>query len=285
MSKRHSYLYVSGTDEKKFELAMNSNVDCIILELEDMVTDERKAEARENAVRFMSGDRRGKEVGIRINKVIPDNKWRDDLAVCLPAKPDFVAIPKAETRDQILSVSALISQYEYLNGLQENEIYLIPMFETPLGIENSKDIATLSRVYALTLGEEDLCTSLGISRRRILNCPDFFYIRQKVLFNAKLAGKKALEACVVVEGLAEYAKEDTINAKAAGYSGRVLMLPEYIDIVNQVFTPSSEDVDYAKRIITAIDEVRKTGVSFTFVDGNYVDTPHYIWAQRILSEA
>lgn len=285
MNRRHTYLYVSGTDEEKFRIAMDSSVDCIIIELEDMVTLDRKAEARETAVRFLNGDRKGKEIGIRINKVLPDNLWRDDLNICLPAHPDFVAIPKSETKEQMLAVDAIIAQYEYLNRIPVNSIYLIPMFETPLGIENSKEIAKLERVYALTLGEEDLCTSLGISRRRVLDNPDFFYIRQKVLFNAKLANKKALESCVVVKGMPDYALQDTINAKNAGYAGRVLMLPEYIDIVNKVFTPGEDEVKYAKKIISAIDEVRKTGVSFTFVDGNYVDSPHYIWAQRILSEA
>ena len=143
---RRTLLWVNGNNQAKLRDAIdNSDADVIVLELEDMCPACDKLEARAMAVAALSTwDFKDKERGVRINGL--DTEWgRDDLEAILPCVPDVIRLPKCESRDYVIGVDAILTQYELTHGIPRNTIELILMIETPLGLRNVYEMATCSK--------------------------------------------------------------------------------------------------------------------------------------------
>lgn len=291
MKLRRTLLWVNGNDKEKLKAAIDSNVDAIVLELEDLCPATEKLEARAGAVDALKNwDFRGKERGIRINSL--DSEWgREDLEAIIPCVPDFIRLPKCETVEYVIGLDAILTQYELTHGLKKNTIELILMLETPLGILNGYRMATCcERVTGMGVGAGDLTSSMGVDRDVTVGSLQLLYAKQKMVMDAKAAGVQVFDTTVIclpeqLEELNEFIRKDTENIKVMGFTGRSVSMMPQIDIINDVFAPTEEEVRLARHIIDGYREAMEQGVSEIFIEGRFVDPPIVEKAEKVLSLA
>lgn len=286
-----SYLFVPGDSERKLEKSLSSRADCLLIDLEDSVAPSQKQVARERATAFLrnlpAGDREQGLV-VRVNP-LASGLTDDDLAAVIAARPDGVLLPKSEHGMEIQRLSTMIAVHEVEAGIDEGSTAIHALItETALGTLNAASYVGVSpRLQTLSWGAEDLSADLGVtaSRDDAGRCTDLFrYARSVTLLGAAAAGLNAVDTVFVdfrdMAGLEREARE----ALRDGFSGKMAIHPAQVDIINAVFTPSSEAVERASRIVRLFADAGDD-VGVLSLDGQMIDRPHLKQAQKILERA
>ncbi len=283
MKLRRTLLWVNGNDTEKIDKAIASGTDCVVFDLEDGVPAPQKEEARAiTAKALRERNFRGKERIVRINHLDTPDAMKD-LEAILPSLPDAIRLPKCESVEYVLRLGKILSNFEQANGLAANTIEIILMIETARGAVNSYALATAcERVTAMGIGMEDMTASLGLKRHYELGSHDLLFVRQKIVLDACAAGVQPLDACVLFLGNTDYIREDTENIKRDGFVGRSVYDLSQVDAINEVFTPSTEEIDWAKRVIQVYENGKNSGVAEIRLDEMYIDPPVIAKAERIL---
>lgn len=282
MRLRRSLVWVSGYDLEKLKKAIDSNVDAIVLDLEDGVTVNQKPEARACAYKALKEwDFKGKERVVRVNG-LDTEFFQADLEQVLPAIPDAIRLPKCESVEYVLEMDRHLTELEKKYQVPEGSIELILMIETAKGIMKCYEMASCcKRVTAMGVGMEDLTASMGVARNYELGSQDLLYARQKLVLEAKAAGVQALDSGVLFSGDPEYMIQDTLKDKRDGFEGRSLSDLSHADIINQCFSPSKEEAEWAKKVISAYKKAAEEGRSDVEVDGKFIDPPVVAKAEKI----
>jgi citrate lyase subunit beta/citryl-CoA lyase len=281
---RRTMLFVPGGNEKLLKKALGLEVDSLILDLEDSVALNLKNSAREavaEAIRTL--DFGNKEKVVRIN-----SKWTEygvgDVYKVIEGRPDTLLLPKVNRPEDISEYDALITEFEKREGLSLGSIGLMALIETPLGIVNIDAIALASpRLNGLLFGAADYTreTRGKITPERLGLC----YPMVRILLAARVAGIDAIDTPYFdikdAEGLARHAQQ----AKEMGYDGKAVIHPAQADVVNRVFTPSKEEIEYAQRVVEAFEIAKAEGRGATQLDGQLIENVHGVMAQRILNVA
>lgn len=282
MRLRRSLVWVSGYDLDKLQKAIDSNVDAIVLDLEDGVTVNQKPEARACAYKALKEwDFKGKERVVRVN-ALDTEFFKEDLEQVLPAIPDAIRLPKCESVEYVLEMDRQLTELEKKYQVPEGCIELILMVETAKGIMKCYEMASCcKRVTAMGVGMEDLTASMGVARNYELGSQDLLYARQKLVLEAKAAGVQALDSGVLFSGDPEYMIQDTLKDKRDGFEGRSLSDLSHVDLINQCFSPSEEEAEWAEKIIAAYKNAVEEGRSEVEIDGKFVDPPVVAKAETI----
>lgn len=281
---RRSLLFVPGNNPGMLVNAPVFGSDSVIFDLEDAVSPTEKDAARilvRNALKELDyGDT---EIVVRVNG--NDTPfWKEDLKAIIPQEPDCIMPPKIQTKDDVKRFDEYISELENKEGLPEGKIKLIPLIETALGVENAYEIASASsRVVAIFLGAEDLTANLGAKRTK--EGQEIFYSRSRIVVAAKAAQVSALDTPFTDVDDEEGLIKDAIFAKDLGFDGKTVISPRHIDGVNKVFTPSEEEIEYAKRVIDAIEQGKAEGKGVISLDGEMIDAPIVARAEKIMELA
>jgi len=269
-----SLLFVPGDRPDRMIKALGSGADALILDLEDSVAPERKAEAREAVVQFLHGER-PIPVMVRINAV-GGPYANDDLVALREAHADAIMLPKAEGAASIHALSSW-------TGLP-----ILPIAtETPAAIFVLGSYAEVrDRLLGLTWGAEDLPAAIGATAAREADgryTPPIETVRALALFAAHAAGLPAIETVYPdlrdLDGLEAYAARGARD----GFSGMMAIHPDQVPVINRVFTPTQAEIMAARAIVDAFAANPHSGV--LAVDGKMVDAPHLIQARRILDRA
>jgi len=269
-----SLLFVPGDRPDRMIKALGSGADALILDLEDSVAPERKAEAREAVVQFLHGER-PIPVMVRINAV-GGPYANDDLVALREAHADAIMLPKAEGAASIHALSSW-------TGLP-----ILPIAtETPAAIFVLGSYAEVrDRLLGLTWGAEDLPAAIGATAAREADgryTPPIETVRALALFAAHAAGIPAIETVYPdfrdLEGLEAYAARGARD----GFSGMMAIHPDQVPVINRVFTPTQAEIVAARAIVDAFAANPHSGV--LAVDGKMVDAPHLIQARRVLDRA
>jgi citrate lyase subunit beta/citryl-CoA lyase len=258
--------------------------DAVIIDLEDAVPHTEKDAARRLVRRFLEGYReRDKEVIVRINPL--DTAWaRDDLREVLPALPDGVRLPKADTPEIVERLDTLLTEMEEELGLEIGRFRILPSIESALGIINCFDIAGSSpRLLGLAFGAEDYTASMGIERTK--GGEELMNARARVLWAAKAAGIQAIDTIFADVKDMEGLRRETEAVKALGFTGKSLVNPRQIEVVHEVFAPSAEQIGYALQVLEAIQRAREMGTGVISLGGKMVDAPVVKRAYRTLRTA
>ena len=274
-----------ATDWRKIEKAATElDADCVCLDLEDGAALNRKAEARETAVKALRELDFGRsERLIRINPV-GSRLEAEDLQAAVSAAPDGIVIPKAASAEHIRWVSERISALESEHGLQAGAIALFAIVESALGIVNLREIAGADeRLACLIFGAEDLAGDVGA--RRTPGADEVFYARSAVVTHAAAFGLDAIDMV-----MADFHDLDALAAEAGvgaglGYVGKQIIHPRQIASVQAAFTPTAEDVAAAARIVKAHATHQAQGQGAFALDGRMVDMPMVKAAERVLARA
>ncbi|MCV6574715.1 MAG: CoA ester lyase [Cohaesibacter sp.] len=285
-----SYLFVPGDSEKKLAKGLASEADVLLIDLEDSVAQHNKQEARTIAANFVKhhqSQQNRPRLFVRIN-ALDTGLTEADLAEIIPANPDGIMVPKTLSGHCITQIDAKVSAQEALAGIQQGSIQLMAVAtETASAIFNLGTYGNASpRLCALTWGAEDLSADLGAETNKdesgALTSP-YKLVRELCLFGAVAAGVQPIDAIHAnfrdLDGL----RAEATAAKRDGYIGKMAIHPAQIPIINEVFTPSFEAIDKAKRILAAFQEAGNAGV--VGLDGEMLDRPHLRRAQTLLSRA
>ena len=281
---RRSMLFLPGNAPK---MIINGNYlgsDAVIFDLEDAVAPDQKDAARllvRNVLSALEFDR--VETIVRINS-IDTPYWQKDLEAIVPCKPDIIMLPKTGTARDVEVVDDYLTVLEAKLGMEEGTVRLMPLIETALGVENAFAIATASkRVQALFLGAEDLTADLQCKRTK--ESREIEYARTRLVVAARAAGVDVYDTPFTDVNDDEGIWVDARVAKALGFNGKASISPRHVDVINQVFSPTQKEIDYAYEVMDAITLAKEQGRGVIALHGKMIDAPIVARAQQTIAAA
>lgn len=281
---RRSMLFLPGNTPNMLINGSCLGADAVIFDLEDAVSPSEKDAARilvRNTMRYM--DFRGCEIIVRINS-IDTPYWKRDIDQILPQRPGLIMLPKTGTAQDVLEADAYISQVEANLGMEPNAVGLMPLLETALGVENAFSIASASRrVRALFLGAEDLTADLRCKRTK--EGREIEYARTRLVVAARAAGVDVYDTPFTDVNDDQGIRKDAALAKALGFTGKASISPRHVEVINQVFSPTQKDVDYAYEVMDAIALAKEQGRGAIALHGKMIDAPIVARAQQTIDMA
>ena len=282
-----SLLFVPADGGSKLDKAMASGADGVIIDLEDSIAAESKESARKLALDFLKSAQSRKDrpqLLVRINGL--DTGMTDaDLDAVVPGKPDAVLLPKAEGGATVIHLDAKLTVREALAGLPEGEIKILAQtVESPAGLFSAGSYRNCSaRLIGMTWGPEDLSAELGAEANREIDgtlTEPYRIARAMCLFGAAAAKVSAIETIYVNFRDTDLLRKDTELARRDGFTGRLAIHPAQVPVINEVFTPSTAQIEKAKAIVAAFEA--KPGAGTVGMDGKMYDRPHLARAQALL---
>ena len=280
---RRAMMFMPGNNPAMLQNAGIYGADTVIFDVEDAVAVSEKDAARQlvhNAIKRLQYPC---EVAVRINH-IQTPFGLDDLKVILPAKPDLIRLPKAETGQDIKIIDEIIGEAEVKYGFAAGSIGMMAAIETAKGLMHAYEIATASpRMVALAIGGEDFVADLKTSRSR--EGWELFVARSQLLLAARAAGIQAIDSVFANANDDEGFLAETRLIKELGFDGKSVINPRQVRMAQEVFTPSEKEIKNAERVLAAYKEAleRKSGV--VALDGKMIDTPIVTRAERVLAYA
>jgi len=280
--KLRSLLFVPGDRPERFAKASASGADAIIIDLEDSVALDKKVSAREATAEYLSGDR-PVPVFVRVNPQ-DSHLTHDDLASVLPFLPDGIVLPKAEGAR---SINWLRAEAAAVADNPDGEAPpILPIAtETPGAVFDLGSLREVTPWLAgVSWGAEDLPAAVGAATSRE---PDGSYtapyelVRSLTLFAAHAAGVAAIDT--VFPNISDADALDGYVARAArdGFTGMLAIHPSQVAIINSAFTPSTQQLEHAQKVVDAF--AANPGAGVLQLDGKMIDAPHLKAALSILA--
>ena len=268
-----SVLYIPGSKERALDKARSLPVDAIIFDLEDAVTPDAKAEARETLKAALAeGGYGAKAKIIRINGL--DTDWgADDVATLKDSGADAFLLPKVNSAADIQALSDILG----------TETAIWAMIETPLGVLNALEIAAHPQLTGFVAGTNDLAKELNC-RGRADRLPMMFALQQ-MLLAARAHGVIAVDGVYNQFKDEEGLRIECDQGRDLGFDGKTLIHPAQVEVTNAAFAPSDAEVELAKRQIAAFEETEKAGQGMAVVDGKIVENLHVETARKTLAKA
>ena len=275
-----SLLYVPVNVEKYVDRAHTRGADCIQLDLEDSVPAAEKDRARTLVPAAAARVRRGgADVVVRINR--PLAMAVRDIEASVGAEVNGLAITKAQSADHLKLLDELVGELEAARGLPHGHTRFIAMVETPAAFFRMTEIATsVSRLAAMNIGGEDFALENGMAPvEATLQMP-----KQQMIFAARSAGLMPLGfiASVAAFGDWEAFRAMVRRSRQFGFMGAGCIHPGQVGIVNEEYSPSAEEVAYAKRVVEENAKAVATGRASFALDGHMIDVPVVTRAERLL---
>ena len=278
---RRSRLYLPGNEPKYFINAGLHAPDAVILDLEDSVHHAEKDAARllvRNALRTV--DFGAAERMVRINQL---PLGLADLEEVVPQGPDLVLIPKVETPEQISDVVGAIEAIEQRQQI-DRRIWLMPILESALGIENAFAIGRASeRIVGLTLGLEDYTADLGVPRTA--GGEESLYARRRLVNAAHAAHVQAIDSVFSDvsdnDGLLRWGEA----SRAMGFDGMGCIHPIQIETIHGAFAPTTSELEKAREIVAAYEEAQAKGLGVVSLGSKMIDAPVVQRALKLVARA
>jgi citrate lyase subunit beta/citryl-CoA lyase len=287
MHMLRSLLFVPGDSEKKLVKSTSTAADALILDLEDSVAPERTALARVMVAEFLQAhpDRSQQQLWVRINPLQTPEALADLVAV-MPARPDGIMLPKPLNGLHAQQLDHYLSAIETREGLALGSTRIIPVAtEVPGALFDLQSYAGASpRLQGLTWGAEDLATAVGASSNRDASGEFTFtykLARSLCLLASAHAQIQAIDTLSVDFKDMQALALDVQQACREGFSGKLAIHPDQVEVINQGFTPSAHDISHAQRIVDAFAQAHGAGA--VQLDGKMVDKPHLTQALRLLN--
>jgi len=267
-----------GANTRALDKAKSLSADCLILDLEDAVAPDAKIQARENIRAALESGFGYREAIVRINGL--NTQWGlDDLKYFADAKADAILLPKVESASQIQEVANLLKQFNPSNTLK-----IWAMIETPMAIFKLPEIASSHPLLeTLVMGTSDLVKDLHAR-----HTPS--RVETQVALSLSVLAARAHHLCVldgVHLSLDDEAglKLSCIQGRDMGFDGKTLIHPSQINLANEIFGPSPQEIDEAKQKIAAYEAAISSGAGIAVLNGKLVEELHIQDAKRILALA
>ena len=275
---RRSVLYMPGANERALEKAKGLDADALILDLEDAVAPDAKADARARVCAAAgSGEYGPREVTIRANGI--GTQWHDaDIAAIATSGAAAVVVPKVNRRDEVEQVAQALGA-----AGAPDDLAIWAMLETPEAVFNAADIASHPRLAVLVMGTNDLVKELQA---------EFVPGRAPLLFGlsacvtgARAAGKVILDGVFNTLDDAEGFEAECVQGRQFGFDGKTLIHPKQLEPANRVWAPSDDEVERSQVIIDAFEAAEAAGQGVVTVDGRMIENLHVEQARRVIAVA
>ena len=273
---RRSVLYMPGSNARALDKGRGLPADALIMDLEDAVAPGAKVEARELILEALEAGGYGhREIVIRVNGL--DSPWgHDDLVMAARANADAVLLPKVESADMVRRAESILKAAGAPDSLA-----IWCMIETPRGILHAEEIADASRrLTVLVMGTSDLAKDLHCAHTE-MRLPMLYSLSTCVLA-ARAAGLAILDGVHLDLSDDDGYRKSCRLGLEMGFDGKTLIHPKTIEVANEVFAPSAEDVAWARKIIAAYHDAVARGSAVVLVDGKLIENLHVEGAERIV---
>jgi citrate lyase subunit beta/citryl-CoA lyase len=292
-----SLIFIPGNNQRFLDKSKTVSSDIICFDLEDSVPFEEKETARNlvsktiNDISKSDGSHGKTVVSVRINA--PDSELAaNDLKKIILDGIDAIVIPKVETDCQIVGISNITKTLEKANDIPNDSIKLIPSIESALGVVNAYSIAKSDpRVSSLVFGIFDYLHDMKIDSNDDQVLTGYLYGRAKVPVDARAAGVDSIDSIWQNINDTDGLERDLVFGKKLGYTGKCIIHPSQINLAHKVFAPSLQDIQWAKKVVSILDESinektkgtsAATKIGAVNLEGKMIDAVHYKQAKRIL---
>ena len=288
MGRSRSLIFIPGNNQRFLEKSRTINSDIICYDLEDSVPQEEKEIARESVksaiqeISKINDINKERILAVRINSPTSDQMATDLKKVITPGI-DAIVIPKVDDDKQIAEISKIIEKKENEKNIQSGIIKIIPSIESALGVVNAYNIAKSDkRITTLVFGIFDFLHDMKIDNQDMETITGFMYARAKVPVDARAAGIDSIDS--IWQDIHDHSGliKDLKLGKKLGYNGKCIIHPSQIEHVHSVFSPSNQDIEWAKKVVQALDSAKNSSAGAVKLEGKMIDAVHYKQARRIL---
>jgi citrate lyase subunit beta/citryl-CoA lyase len=280
-----SMLFVPGDRPERFEKAVASGADAVIFDLEDSVIPDARPKAREQISHYIRSAPRVLPLWVRINPVANADAL-EDLAAVVSARPDGVILPKARNGADLRRLDHWLEALEVTHLHEPGSIKVIALVTESAGaLLNAASFAqTPARVTGFTWGAEDLAADLGSAANRT-EAGEFEFAfriaRTTCLLMAAAAGVAAIDTIDTEFRDVAALERRARGSRRDGFVGKLAIHPAQITPIHAAFSPSTEEIDWARRVVAAF--AKAPGAGALSMDGRMIDRPHLKQAERILA--
>ncbi|MET0569068.1 MAG: CoA ester lyase [Hyphomicrobiaceae bacterium] len=285
-----SLLFVPADSERKIAKALSAGADALILDLEDSVAPNRRPQARKLASEFIRAtlaQPQRPKLYLRINP-IDGGDAEADIAEVVPAGPDGIVQPKPNSGHDVQRLSIALSHIEERNGRGEHPTRILPIVtETPASVlQLSTYIGASSRTVGMSWGAEDLSAVVGSLYSRTpagaLTSP-YRLARDLCLLTAAAADVQPIDTVFVNFRDTAGLRQEALEAARDGFTGKIAIHPDQVGPINEIFTPSAEEIAHADAVARVFASNPEAGVAS--LNGVMLDRPHLKLAQKVLARA
>lgn len=281
MSVYRTFLFAPGNHPRRVEKALSLAADAVILDLEDACAISEKVATRAVVAEALKGTRQCLGY-VRVNDITTEFCY-GDLQAIVRQGTDGIVLPMVEEAHQLQKVDWLMGELEREHGLPVGGIDLIPIIETGRGLSNIDAIAQAgTRTSRLAFGAGDFTLDMGMEWSR--NEDELLTYRNACVLASRAAGIEApIDTVWARLDDADGFRASAELVKRIGFQGKMCIHPDQVTVVNEVFTPSVDEVDEARRIVAAFEEAERDGLASIQLDGKFIDYPIAYKAQRVLA--
>lgn len=279
-----SLLFAPGNQPELLKKFPRYDADAFVIDLEDGTPEAEKAAARQqlaDTVPYLRDQRVRGLLFVRTNG--PSSPQIDaDLEAALRADVDGLVIPKVGGAADVRRFGAALADAERKG--RQRSLALIGLIESAIGVINVQAVASAdSHLRALAFGGEDFISDIG--GRRTAEGLELLYARSQVVLAAKAAGLSAIDQVVVDIRDDDQFRRDAIVGRNLGYDGKMCLLPRQVDLANEVFSPTPEEIDRSRRLIAACELAAAEGRGVIDFEGRMIDPPLLSRARAVLELA
>jgi citrate lyase beta subunit len=295
MKPSRSVLAVPASNLEMAGKALASAADSVFLDLEDAVSPDEKADARKKIVRALRElDWRGRPTLYRANALDTPYFYRDVIEVAeeAGAELDAIMVPKVQRPEDLHVAATLLSQIERSVGLEVGKVKIEGQIESAAGLVNVDGTARATeRLTALHFGSGDFAASLRMPNRNIGVMDEwdeaypghrFHYAMHRIVVAARAADLRVIDGPVADYRDEEGLRESCLIARSLGFDGKWCIHPAQIETVNEVFSPTEREIEWAKKVVKAYEEASAAGRGAISVDGQMVDAASIKMARNTL---
>jgi citrate lyase subunit beta / citryl-CoA lyase len=284
-----SLLFAPGNQPRKLARVADFGSDGIILDLEDAVPVAEKESTRPMVREALPKIKSGPLRYVRVNAVETGLTQADLEGVYCP-KLDGIKLPKVEQPSEVQEVDAVLTRLEKQAGVRPGTTDLIPTIETARGVLGAQAIAGASpRVKRLSFGAADFCRDVSVRFGASLWGTDGLelqYARSHLVLASRAAGiEPPLDTVWIDIRDNDGLEQDARNALRLGFQGKSAIYPGQVEIINRVFSPSEEELEFARKVVAAFDEAEARGDAAIQLEGRMIDYPIAVKARWLIERA
>jgi citrate lyase subunit beta/citryl-CoA lyase len=275
-------MFVPGNREKFITKAYASSADAIFLDIEDGVLPAEKAEARRMIAQALPAPGAGPLRYVRVNAL--STPWlKPDLDAVVGPGLAGICLTKVARPQDVVEVAGLIASLEKQRGLEGGSVRILAAIESARGLMNALAIAdSAPRLVGLMFGAEDYSLDLGLGTRREKEAAELIMARSLIVNAAAAANILSIDGVFPNLDDPEGLLADVRQARRLGFTSKSTFNPRQIDVINQVFSPQPDEIEYARKIAAGFREAEARGDASVAVGGQLVDRPIVLRALRIL---
>ena len=280
-----SMLFVPGNRPDRINKALDTKADVVIIDLEDAVPPSEKADSRQT-VRKKLNELPDRPVFVRINGMETEFFSKDLEAVVTHALSGLM-LPKVESGYQVEQIHSQLLKLEKTTGIEPGKIPIVPLIETALGVRNVYLIASDQNKHGclltLSFGAADFTMDMGINMTD--SGKELDYPRARIAIACRAAGLRPPIDTPYMINIKDTASitTDAERARRLGFQGKLCVHPVQVDICNKVFSPTEEEVIFAKKVIEAFQSAESEGIGVIQINGKLIDLPILERARQIVS--